>query len=180
MTEPENKNISVDPNALVQEVLRESYLQTTEDLRFHAGKVRHFNESRSALRAYLAALREFRAKVMSGASERGVDLCRADKKDLAILAKLFGQYAHAYEVGEVEHGLCIPARVPLAGVDSVALLDAAIARWGERLASVGDDAQLANIDLQDALQKQSQLFQLLSIVTKMHHDTAMTIIRNLR
>jgi hypothetical protein len=33
----------VDPNALVQQVLRESYLQATEDLRFYAEKVRYYN-----------------------------------------------------------------------------------------------------------------------------------------
>lgn len=179
MTERESKNISVDPNALVQEVLRESYLQTTEDLRFYADKVRYFNESKKALRAYLAALRKFRANVISAARERGVDLCRGDKNDLAILAKLFGQYAHSYEVGEVEYGLCIPARVPLAGVDSVALLDATVARWEERLASVGDDAQLANIDLQNVLQKQQQTLQMMSNISKMLHDTAMSVIRKM-
>ena len=103
---------------------------------------------------------------MSAARERDVDVCRGDKKDLATLAGLFDQYAHAYEVGEVEHGLCIPARVPLAGVDTVALLEAAIARWEERLASIGDDAQLANVDLQNVLQKQQQTLQMMSNISK--------------
>jgi hypothetical protein len=40
---------AVDPNALVQEVLRESYLQTTEDLRFYAEKVKSFNGMKSEL-----------------------------------------------------------------------------------------------------------------------------------
>ncbi len=179
MTERETKNIPVDPNALVQEVLRESYLQTTEDLRLYAEKVRYFNQCKKALRAYLAALREFRANVMSGARERGVDLCRGDKKDLAILAKLFDQYAHPYEVGEVEYGLCIPDRVPPSGVNSIALLDAAIERWVERHASLGDDAQLANIDMQNMLQKQQQTLQMMSNISKMLHDTAMAVIRKM-
>lgn len=169
MTERESKNISVDPNALVQEVLRESYLQTTEDLRFYAEKVRSFNESKKAVRAYLTALREFKANVIFAARERGVDLCRGDKKDLAILAELFGQYAHAYEVGEVEHGQCIPARVPLAVVDGVGRLEAEIARWEVRLASMGDDAQLANVDLQNVLQKQQQTLQMMSNISKLLH-----------
>jgi hypothetical protein len=179
VTARKSEKISVDPNALVQEVLRESYLQTTEDLRFYAEKVRYFNESKKAVRGYLAALRQFRANVMSAAREHGVDLCRGEKKDLAMLAKLFGRYAHVYEVGEFEQGLCIPSRVPLAGVDTVALLDAAIARWEERLASIGDDAQLANIDLQNVLQKQQQTLQMLSNISKMLHDTAMDVIRNI-
>jgi Lhr-like helicase len=41
---------AIDRNPLVQEVLRESYLQTTEDLKFYADKVKHFNETKKQLR----------------------------------------------------------------------------------------------------------------------------------
>src|SRR5688572_17081874 len=165
--------------ALVQQVLRESYRQATEDLRYYAEKVRSFNENKKALRAYLAALRQFRADVVSAARERDVDVCRGDKKDLATIAGLFNQFAHAHEAGEVEHGLCIPTRVPVAGVDTVARLEAEIARWEERLNSIGDDAQLANVDLQNVLQKQQQALQMLSNMSKSMHDTAKAIIRNM-
>lgn len=49
----------------------------------------------------------------------------------------------------------------------------------KKLATVGDDAQLANIDLQNALQKSQQLLQLMSSISKQLHDTAMAIIRKL-
>jgi hypothetical protein len=49
----------------------------------------------------------------------------------------------------------------------------------QQLNSIGDDAQLANIDLQNALQKQQQLIQLLSNVSKMLNDTAMAVIRKI-
>ncbi len=179
MTDTETKKVPGDTNALVQQVLRESYLQTTEDLRFYAEKVRDFNRSKIALRAYLSALREFRANVISAARERGVDLCRGSKKDLTVLAKLFDEYAHSYEVGAVEYGLCIPDRVPLTGTTTIALLDAAIACWEGRLATIGEDAQLANIDLQNLLQKQQQTLQLLSNISKLLHDTAMAVIRKI-
>jgi hypothetical protein len=42
-----------------------------------------------------------------------------------------------------------------------------------------DDAQLANLDLQDLLQKQQQALQMLSNVSKTLHDTAMSIIRKI-
>ena len=45
---------AVDPNALVQYVLRESYMQTTEDLRSFAEKVKYFNEQKAALRDQLS------------------------------------------------------------------------------------------------------------------------------
>jgi hypothetical protein len=47
------------------------------------------------------------------------------------------------------------------------------------LKEVVDDAQLANLDLQNLLQKQQQTLQLLSNITKLQQDTAMAIIRNL-
>ena len=45
--------------------------------------------------------------------------------------------------------------------------------------TVGDDAQLANVDLQNMLQKQQQTLQMLSNISKMLHDTAMAVIRKI-
>jgi hypothetical protein len=179
MTKRETETTSGDPNALVQEALRESYRQNTEDLRYYAEKVHSLNESKKALRAYLSALRSFKATVISAAHEGGIDLCRGDKKDLAVLARLFQRHAHVYKVGEIDHSLCIPDRVPASGVNNLALLDATIAHWEGRLASIGDDAQLANVDLQNVLQKQQQTLQMMSNISKMIHDTAMAIIRKI-
>lgn len=183
MTQTEGKKddtaADVDVNAMVHQTLREAYLEATEVLRDYAERVRDFNSRKKALRAYLAALREFKASVLSSARERGVDLCRGNNNDLAILAKLFEEHAHAYDVGELEYELCIPDRVPPDAVKSVALLENEIARWNERLATLGDDAQLASIDLQNMLQKQQQTLQMMSQISKQLHDTAMAIIRKL-
>lgn len=43
----------------------------------------------------------------------------------------------------------------------------------------GADAQLANIDLQNTLQKQQQTIQAISSVSKAVHDTAMSIVRKI-
>jgi hypothetical protein len=59
-------------------------------------------------------------------------------------------------------------------------LDTGVEVLEEKLSSIGDDAQLANIDLQNALQKQQQTLQTISNVSKMHHDTMMSIINNMR
>ena len=45
--------------------------------------------------------------------------------------------------------------------------------------TIGDDAQLANIDLQNMLQKQQQTLQMMSNISKMLHDTAVAIIRKI-
>ena len=46
---------------MVQEVLRESYVQTTEDLKFYADKVKYFNEAKKEVRGYLNGLRDAEA-----------------------------------------------------------------------------------------------------------------------
>jgi hypothetical protein len=169
----------IDPNQLVQYVLRESYLETTENLRFFAEKVRYFNRCKKAIREYLNALRGFKAAVLTTARERGVDLCRADEEALAVLKEIFEQHARPHNVGDVEHELGIPDRVPAATVLSMASLAAEISRWEEKLNTFGDDAQLANLDLQTILQKQQQTLQMLSNISKMIHDTAMATIRKI-
>lgn len=58
-------------------------------------------------------------------------------------------------------------------------LDKAIEEWEQKLSSAGEDAQLANIDLQNMLQKQQQILQTMSNTSKRDHDTAMAIIRNI-
>lgn len=53
------------------------------------------------------------------------------------------------------------------------------ARLSGRLNSIGDDAQLANVELQNLLQKQQQTLQMMSNISKMMHDTATSIIRKI-
>lgn len=54
-----------------------------------------------------------------------------------------------------------------------------IKQFEQKLASIGDDAQLANIDLQNMLQKQQQMLQTLSNISKQLSDSAMAVIRKI-
>lgn len=47
------------------------------------------------------------------------------------------------------------------------------------LSTIGDDAQLANVDLQNWLQKQQQTMQMMSQISKQLHDTSLAIIRKM-
>jgi hypothetical protein len=62
---------------------------------------------------------------------------------------------------------------------NIAELDQYIEEMESQLNSVGDDAQLANVDLQNMLQKQQQTLQMMSNISKMLHDTAMAVIRKM-
>lgn len=110
---------AIDPNELVQFVLRESYVQTTEDLKYFADKVKSANQMKHSARDELKSL----------------------------------------------HGK--------SGVESE------IKKWEDKLNDVGDDAQLANVDLQNILQKQQQTLQMMSNISKMLYDTAMAVIRKM-
>ena len=83
----------IDTLVLLQVAMREQYLQTMEDLRAYAEKVREWNRRKKAFREYLTALQTFRASVLSAARERGVDLCRSSNDDPAMLAKVFDEHA---------------------------------------------------------------------------------------
>jgi hypothetical protein len=117
--------------------------------------------------------------VIAVAHQRGVDLCRGDKKDLEVLAKVFKECAHSYNIGDVEYELGIPDRVPVVPMNNFASLNEEVERWVERLTALGDDAQLANVDLQNILQKQQQMLQMMSNISKMLYDTAMAVIRKI-
>lgn len=54
-----------------------------------------------------------------------------------------------------------------------------LSAWEDRLAVAGDDAQFANIELQNALQRQRETLQAISDLSKLMHDTAMVIVRAL-
>jgi hypothetical protein len=58
-------------------------------------------------------------------------------------------------------------------------MEAHIKKLEEQLNGVGDDAQLANVDLQNVLQKQQQTLQMMSNISKMLYDTAQSVIRKM-
>jgi len=64
-------------------------------------------------------------------------------------------------------------------IDTVQGLDEHLKSLEDAMNSVGDDAQLANIDLQNCLQRQQQTLQMMSNISKTLHDVAMSIIRNM-
>jgi hypothetical protein len=69
-------DVSVDILTLVQLVMRECHEQMSEDLRDLAEEMRQANARKKALREYMAALRELKAKVIAAAHKRGGHMLR--------------------------------------------------------------------------------------------------------
>ncbi len=166
----------VDVNMLVQQVLREAYMQNTEDLQFYAHKVKFFNEMKDQIRERLVDMRELMGKQAGNDDDanlnNGVTVGRLE--------------FDATPVWDQDQGRYIPSEPQLQSIDNdggtistKGELDAYITNLEEKLNSVGDDAQLANVDLQNMLQKQQQTLQMMSNISKMLHDTAMAIVRKI-
>jgi hypothetical protein len=171
MPDPEPDHLSdalkagSDVNGLVQFVLRESYLQTTEDLRRYAEKVRYFNQLKKHIREELCRARQHLSAYGEASSRDEIEPWR--------------RVRFASTLTEDEHG-CVRVQTNDAGeATTVKDLECYVEHLELKLLSVGDDAQLANVDLQNVLQKQQQALQMLSNVSKMLHDNAMTIIRKI-
>ena len=157
------KGALVDVNSLVQMVLREAYTENTQDLHFYAQKVRYFNEVKKAMREELTRARD--ALTASAGQEDDYVVNYASTN---ISAEAFGNVSEI--TGELGGGEVFKTKADLENY---------IQGMEEKLNSIGDDAQLANVDLQNMLQKQQQTLQMMSNISKMLHDTAMSIIRKI-
>jgi hypothetical protein len=160
-------SVPMDINALIQYVLRQSYLETNKDLQFYANKVRYFNELKKSIRAHLTDIREQYAEWTRGARKNGKD--PDSTRPNTVLEPVL------LTAGKLPLKLTY-RRKTLRGSSE---WEAYIEELEQQLSSAGDDAQLANLDLQSLLQKQQQTLQLMSQVSKQLHDTAMAIVRKL-
>ena len=150
-----------DVNALVQWVLRESYLDTSKDLYFYAEKVKYYNEVKKVIRDELQRARE--AMVPYAGAE-----------PQSAITPYTGRPPITEFMGD---GQVRPAAEETLSTKEG--LETYIKNLEEKLSSVGDDAQLANVDLQNMLQKQQQGMQMMSNISKMLSDTALAIIRKI-
>ncbi|MFW9886566.1 MAG: zinc-ribbon domain-containing protein [Candidatus Thorarchaeota archaeon] len=91
----------------------------------------------------------------------------------------YDEKSNKFKVVEREDSVLTSVEKAKSYIDQSEELDNRIKKWEEKLSEMGDDAQLANIDLQNMLQKQQQTMQMLSNISKVLHDTAMAVIRKI-
>ncbi len=110
----------------------------------------------------------------------------------AICAKIMATYQKIDQAPSMEEqafsDLGLPSQIPSPEMidavrngrqDPKKIFEDEIKKWEEKLAGIGDDAQLANVDLQNVLQKQQQTLQMMSNISKMLYDTAQSVIRKM-
>jgi len=121
----------IDSFALIHWVIRQSYLEQIDELRFMADSVKYFNSQKNAIRESIRRARAYR-------------------------------------------GLLKKLNQPTAVIDSeIESLNAYVAR-------LGDDAQLRQLELQQALQRQTQIIQSISNIMKIWNDAIKAIISNFK
>lgn len=149
---------AIDPNALVQYVLRESYLQTTEDLRFFADKVKYYNTQKKLIREYLQKLRDYDSSMKADASARFAPL----------------------QLNETYALFAAPTtRAALRTMDKAAIA-AEIAKWEQKLAHLGEISKAAISDLNDEIEKKRDVIARMTSIAKKYYDTARAIIQNIK
>ena len=148
-------------------VLKESIRESNEDKKYFLGKLQEHNAQASKLSDYLEVLVDASGEL--AAQERSPD--EAGSSEEANAEVLLAQLSKLTQTtADLDAAL---GEVDLAARESV------VKQWEEKLNSLGDDAQLANVDLQNILQKQQQTLQMMSNIGKMLFDTAQSVIRKI-
>jgi hypothetical protein len=155
----DSAHLPSDVNQLVQWVLRQSYLENTSDLRHYAQKVQFFNDAKKQVRDHVRRLRN------QAAAAKQDDQPTVRVRQVLVNRK--------YTTGA--RPVTLTKTVTMTREQAASY----IAEIEAQLNTLNDDAQLANVDLQNTLQKQQQTLQMMSNISKMLHDTAMSTIRKI-
>lgn len=149
-------------NALIQHVMREAYLEPNKELKMRADKVRHFNEKKRIAFAYRDELRKVEKELKQSGTAGQTVRVRTPKFSTD------GNPDRPVITGRVYNTVDVESVVPeLASI--VVLCNHA-----------EEESKSAGLDLQNALKKESQTYQLMSNVMKSMHDTAKASIQNVR
>ncbi len=149
-------NRSMDINILIQWTLRQAYHQGNKELQLYAQKVSYLNQLKKILREEIAEMRERATNLASGGTAK-----------INMITLIFQQRA----IPRISRAWQTPGKNALENY---------IQQLEGYLASVGDMMQLAQLQLQDNMNRQSQAVQVLSAIMKSFHDMAKAIINNLR
>jgi hypothetical protein len=162
-----SNDATIDVNALIQWVMREAYMANGEDLKFYAHKVKFYTDMKKVLRQELQVARRFLSD----------NIKRSDPTKLTrpLHKKRFSTVPDTSEGGiptpkePEDDGLAVDVK----GLEDY------IKDLDNQLNTVGDDSQMAQLELQDMTQRQQKTLQTLSNLAKVFHETSMAIIRKI-
>jgi hypothetical protein len=137
-------------------VLQQGVLETNAEARVALNRLRLNRRTSDAVQRYRKELQDASANVRSLSS---FQFSMADPRLTLVGTEL--------------------VRLPARGV-TAREASAELAKLEMKLSSLGDDAELANVELQSALERHQEALRLLSNISKMLHETAKTVIQNMK
>ncbi|MGA3160962.1 MAG: hypothetical protein ABSC77_07070 [Terracidiphilus sp.] len=171
------KNRDVDVVAFL--VLTESAQQTQADQALHLQKLQEMNTIAQALNQYLKQVTQAAEQLQpkNGNDDNGQVVALNNKPcQTAFCTSLSSRLE---SLNRASATLPHPLHLQAPANPTVAQLKALVNQMEGALNTVGDDSQLANVDLQNILQHQQQTLQTLSDIEKLMNDTAMSVIRHI-
>ncbi|HEY1211247.1 MAG TPA: hypothetical protein VGE85_17915 [Terracidiphilus sp.] len=158
-----------DIDAVVFVVLVQTSQNVQANIEADAEQIQALMQDINALRQALEQLNQEKAALAKTGQRNAscaTPFCRSLPASLAEINASTAKFPHPTH-------LQAPASLTLTQLQSL------VSQMETSLDTVGDDAQLANVDLQNMLQKQQQTIQMLSAIEKLLNDTAMSVIRHL-
>jgi hypothetical protein len=156
-----------DPADLVQWVMRQAHADGALDIQGYAHKLHFSTQLKEIIREELSRARKFRsdhaASLKDGVMDAPFDRLTISR-DPEIGADGVPQVRPLQKAGEITR---------------VEELDAHIADLQNMLASTGEDMQISQLELQNMMQRQQQVMNVLSNLSKALHETSMAIIRKI-
>jgi hypothetical protein len=157
-------DIPLDTNALIQAVLRETYMETVKELQDYADKVKFYNESKKAVRTHLTSLRRMHTTLLRDAVDARI--APVPLKRFTVTGANDGV---SWEVESTEEGVA----------ETEGELTAYVESLEQTLSTLREEETLATTDLQKTLQNQQQTLGMISTISNVSQDTAMLVIRNI-
>ena len=155
-----------DPADLVQWVIRQAQADGAVDIQSYAHKLHFSTQLKEIIREELSRARKFRSDhstVKDGVMDAPFDRLTI-RRDPEIGADGVPKVRPLEKAGEITR---------------MEELDAHIADLQTMLASTGEDMQTSQLELQNMMQRQQQVMNVLSNLSKTLHETSMAIIRKI-
>lgn len=161
-------------------IMKEAIASSNEGKKHELEKLHGQNEQADAMSDYMAALAEASAR-LAEQEKAGEDSEKSEKSSPTVIPRpepsALEQAAEADRFADLVTGFASAKEELRALVSELSARE--IRGWEEKLNGIGDDAQLANVDLQNILQKQQQTLQMMSNISKMLFDTAQSVTRKM-
>lgn len=169
---------TIDVNSLVQTVLRQSHIQVRADITNMEKKIKTCNESEEVTLTP--------GSRSNNSLKQMQQMQKSNRQTTPFVAKKLAPQQYQLKKGQVgqTRNMTVETKKPKPGPQlrrptMPKKLGASISGLEPQLQTACEQGQLAQIDLQNILQKQQQTMQMMSAISKQLNDTAMAIIRKI-